>query len=216
MAADAKASNPKRQRPVPVSGDHFIKKQKGEIKVACSDPAQRISKRIKSSVERTLSRVMTTIRNASWTALWPPGTALQFFIFAALVVAFVLRTFLSKANPEDGQVVAGGATINRTTPSRLDVIQKTNKAIIDWRSFSIDSGRANKFPATLRVRSNSEPGRGWRYVQYQRSAHGERPAIFDQPQRRCLRQRCACQRRRSRGDHSRHSKRRFLGGPLSF
>ena len=70
---------------------------------------------------------------------------MRFFIFAALVVGILFRASSSEANPEDGQVVAGGATINRTTPSRLDVIQKTNKAIIDWRSFSIDPGEQTNF-----------------------------------------------------------------------
>jgi filamentous hemagglutinin family protein len=57
----------------------------------------------------------------------------------------MLWSSLSEANPEGGQVVAGSATINRTTPSRIDVIQQTGKAIIDWRSFNIDSGEHTNF-----------------------------------------------------------------------
>ena len=41
--------------------------------------------------------------------------------------------------------MAGSATINHTTPSRIDVIQQTGKAIIDWRSFNIDSGEHTNF-----------------------------------------------------------------------
>ena len=57
----------------------------------------------------------------------------------------MLWSSFSEANPEGGQVVAGSATINRTTPSRIDVIQQTGKAIIDWRSFNIDSGEHTNF-----------------------------------------------------------------------
>ncbi len=42
------------------------------------------------------------------------------------------------ANPDGGIVAAGGATISATGP-KLDIHQSTDKAIIDWRSFDIQS-----------------------------------------------------------------------------
>ncbi|MGF7212422.1 filamentous hemagglutinin family protein [Skermanella aerolata] len=49
------------------------------------------------------------------------------------------------ANPGGGTVVSGSATITETAPGRLDVRQGTDKAIIDWRSFSIGQGEHTNF-----------------------------------------------------------------------
>ena len=56
---------------------------------------------------------------------------------AALVLAFYAAG--AAANPQGGVVKAGSATI---TPNgnRLDVIQSSQRAVIDWRSFSIGAG----------------------------------------------------------------------------
>ena len=118
---------------------------------------------------------MASCIHSSWTALWPTCTALRFFIFAALVVGILFRASSSEANPEDGQVVAGGATINRTTPSRLDVIQKTNKAIIDWRSFSIDPGEQTNFqqPSASAVTLNRVGGGVSSNINGQLTANGQ-------------------------------------------
>ena len=48
-------------------------------------------------------------------------------------------------NPKDGQVVAGSATIRQTSAKRLDVIQHTNKAVINWRQFNIGAGEHTNF-----------------------------------------------------------------------
>src|SRR6202044_2954587 len=48
------------------------------------------------------------------------------------------------ANPMGGQVVAGSATIS-SNGNTLTVNQSTNRAIIDWQSFSIGSGELTKF-----------------------------------------------------------------------
>src|SRR5215472_5264094 len=41
------------------------------------------------------------------------------------------------ANPKSGQVSAGSAAITQTSSSRLDIVQSTDRAAIDWQSFSI-------------------------------------------------------------------------------
>ena len=42
------------------------------------------------------------------------------------------------AGPKDGNVVAGDANIVQLNPKLLEIIQSSDKVIIDWRSFSID------------------------------------------------------------------------------
>jgi hypothetical protein len=44
-----------------------------------------------------------------------------------------------------GQVVAGSATIQQTGPIRVDVVQGSPNAIIDWRGFSISKGEQTHF-----------------------------------------------------------------------
>lgn len=48
------------------------------------------------------------------------------------------------ANPEGGVVVAGSATISSSN-KKLDVYQHSNKAVIDWRSFSIGIDEHTQF-----------------------------------------------------------------------
>jgi filamentous hemagglutinin family protein len=49
------------------------------------------------------------------------------------------------ADPRGGHVVAGSATIDQLGPNRLDIIQSTNRAIIDWQSFNIGSSQSTGF-----------------------------------------------------------------------
>lgn len=51
----------------------------------------------------------------------------------------------ASANPQDGQVVAGQAVISAPSPSTVQVEQQTQKAIIDWRSFSIGADEQTRF-----------------------------------------------------------------------
>lgn len=59
----------------------------------------------------------------------------------AFLVPTMGRTF---ANPQGGQVVAGAASIN-TVPGTVTVTQQTHAAVINWQSFSINSGEQTKF-----------------------------------------------------------------------
>lgn len=57
----------------------------------------------------------------------------------------VLSLGLAHANPTGGKVVGGSATITATSPTRLDVHQKSDKAIINWQDFSIGKGEHTNF-----------------------------------------------------------------------
>ncbi|HEY8098815.1 MAG TPA: filamentous hemagglutinin N-terminal domain-containing protein, partial [Methylobacter sp.] len=56
-----------------------------------------------------------------------------------------LSTTDALANPQDGQVVAGSAAITQETPNKVGITQTTDKAIIDWNSFSIKANEQTQF-----------------------------------------------------------------------
>lgn len=49
------------------------------------------------------------------------------------------------ANPQGGVVVGGAISINQTSPTQLDVVQQSQRGIIDWRSFSIGANETTNF-----------------------------------------------------------------------
>lgn len=66
---------------------------------------------------------------------------------------------LAFANPTGGQVTSGSATIT-TTPDTVTVHQGTDRAVIDWREFSIGEGETTRFvqPGTSSVTLNRVTG----------------------------------------------------------
>ncbi|MBV8168752.1 MAG: filamentous hemagglutinin N-terminal domain-containing protein, partial [Alphaproteobacteria bacterium] len=56
------------------------------------------------------------------------------------VSASALMVGAASANPKNGVVVGGSATIVQTAPNRVDINQSTDKAIINWGSYSIGAG----------------------------------------------------------------------------
>ena len=58
--------------------------------------------------------------------------------------AFVLTAGLAQANPENGQVVAGNATIE-SSAKKLNVRQTSQKAVINWSSFNIAPDEHTQF-----------------------------------------------------------------------
>lgn len=62
--------------------------------------------------------------------------ALRLTVIAASV-ALAFDGTCAFAAPQGGVVQAGAAQIVHTTPTRLDIIQSTNRAIINWQSFGI-------------------------------------------------------------------------------
>ncbi len=69
--------------------------------------------------------------------------------FKPTLIAVVMTTLLGQsvviANPVGGKVVAGSASINRKSPGQLEIVQHSNKAVIDWRGFSIARGEHTQF-----------------------------------------------------------------------
>jgi filamentous hemagglutinin family protein len=64
-------------------------------------------------------------------------TSLTVFIISLLIYLVGGFPALLYALPQGGKVAAGKADINPVSPDRLNVVQKTDKAIIDWQKFNI-------------------------------------------------------------------------------
>jgi filamentous hemagglutinin family protein len=71
-----------------------------------------------------------------------PGLRLLCALLASLQV---LLPSLAAALPTDGHVVAGQATIQNVSPTTLSVTQISDKAILNWNSFSIAANEAVRF-----------------------------------------------------------------------
>ncbi|WP_247886522.1 filamentous hemagglutinin N-terminal domain-containing protein, partial [Azospirillum brasilense] len=87
--------------------------------------------------------------------------------FARLALRSVIGVALSTlfagaayANPLEGTVTAGSATIRSATPKSMEILQSTDKAIINWKSFSIDAGEKVTFqqPSASSVTLNRVTG----------------------------------------------------------
>ena len=79
------------------------------------------------------------------------------------------------ANPTGGHVVIpGSATIRQSGAARLEVLQHHDKAIIDWRSFSIGSGEHTHFsqPSSSSVALNRVNGPDVSAINGQLTANG--------------------------------------------
>lgn len=92
----------------------------------------------------------------------------------ALALAAVLWPQGAGANPEGGTVVGGAATIVATSPTLLDILQATDRAIIDWRSFSIGEAEHTNFsqPSTDSVALNRVIGGDLSTIAGRLSANG--------------------------------------------
>ena len=67
------------------------------------------------------------------------------FYTTAVTLAATVHPTLSYANPQGGSVIAGQANIVQTTSTRVDINQSSNKAIINWDSFSIGANEHTNF-----------------------------------------------------------------------
>src|SRR5689334_1352308 len=78
-----------------------------------------------------------------------PEVRLVSRIAATFTILFIILQLCAPAwtlaLPADGKVVAGQATIQHTTPTSLGIHQSTDKAILNWNSFSIAANEAVRF-----------------------------------------------------------------------
>ncbi len=65
-------------------------------------------------------------------------------LLCSTMLTLVLPT-TGHANPQNGHVAAGSATIVQTNPQTLTINQGSQKAIINWQSFSIGTGETTSF-----------------------------------------------------------------------
>jgi len=91
---------------------------------------------------------------------------------AALALLLSVPAF---ANPQGGKVVEGAATIVQETPTKLTINQHTNKAIIDWKSFSIGNGEHTQFkqPSSSSISLNRVTGNQVSKILGRLSANGQ-------------------------------------------
>ncbi len=101
--------------------------------------------------------------------------------FARLALRSVIGVALSTlfagaayANPLEGTVTAGAATIQSATPKSMEILQSTDKAIINWKSFSIDAGEKVTFqqPSAASVTLNRVTGNDPSKIMGSLSANG--------------------------------------------
>jgi len=71
--------------------------------------------------------------------------ALALFRGVSLWLLFGVLEISSQANPTGGVVVQGGATIEASVPGLTTIQQQSDRAVINWSSFSIGSGEHTQF-----------------------------------------------------------------------
>ena len=79
------------------------------------------------------------------------------------------------AGPSGGEVVSGTVDIVQSSPTELDIKQGSDKAIIDWRSFSIDRDELVRFlqPSSSSITLNRVKGTKPTYILGQLTANGQ-------------------------------------------
>jgi filamentous hemagglutinin family protein len=76
---------------------------------------------------------------------WLVNSVLRRCAPLTLVCSLLAAPLLAQTLPQGGKVIAGGATIGHASGKGLNVQQSTNRAVIDWNSFSIGSGETVTF-----------------------------------------------------------------------
>jgi len=101
----------------------------------------------------------TTVRREVLALLQSPRLA-GGSLLASLLIAGVSLPQNVAANPHNGTVTAGNAIIVSATPERLDVVQSSDRAIINWQGFSIGQGEQTNFqqPSAASVTLNRVTG----------------------------------------------------------
>jgi len=75
----------------------------------------------------------------------PRGRWLATTAILSIATASLVTPIAARANPKGGSVVAGSATISQPSASLTSVYQQSNSAVINWQSFSINTGEVTRF-----------------------------------------------------------------------
>jgi hypothetical protein len=72
------------------------------------------------------------------------------FTSTGLVTLSITAAF---ANPQDGNVVSGNVAIQQESATKLGITQTSDKAIVDWKSFSIGANEQTQIymPSPIRL-----------------------------------------------------------------
>ncbi len=119
---------------------------------------------LRSFVKRVSSRIATALKSLlTFRNLLPPVLSGAMF-FSAQV----------PAGPTDGTVIIGDVDIVQSTPKHLDIIQGSDKVIIDWRLFSIDLDESVRFkqPSSTSIALNRVSGGTPSYILGRLTADG--------------------------------------------
>jgi hypothetical protein len=109
------------------------------------------------------------------------------------------------ANPKGGVVAAGEARITEPNSTTVHVNQSTDKAIIDWQSFNIESQRDHPLLPAQHLLDHPQPGhRQPGPVADHGHAPGQRHGHGGQSGRHPVRAGRQDRRRRAGGNHPRH------------
>ena len=89
----------------------------------------------------------------------------RFFVSSSVWLGVILTSLILylprvEANPTGGQVVEGSADIVSTSSTRLDILQYSDRAIIDWTGFSISQNERTDFqqPSSQAIALNRVTG----------------------------------------------------------
>src|SRR6185437_10806160 len=98
----------------------------------------------KTVTDRTAPAASRAVaRNVAPVVTRPPTrTRTREQLLAGLTYA---ATVPASANPTGGTVVGGAATINQSNPNNTVITQTTDRAAINWQSFSIGTGQTTQF-----------------------------------------------------------------------
>ena len=131
-----------------------------------------IRRALLSSDQQTFGHRLTLLTRPTSISGEPRGSLRRSALTLSLV-GFLLST-TALANPQGGQVVDGSATIVESGPKRLDVIQHTPRAVIDWRSFDIAADEHTNFaqPSSSAVALNRVTAGGASQIRGRLTANG--------------------------------------------
>ena len=121
-----------------------------------------------------------------------------------LLLGAILASTDAQAEPTGGKVVYGSADIVRSSPKQSDIIQRTDKAIIDWNTFSIAADERVRFQQADLPVNRAQPCQKPRCFLHSRATYRERAGYAHQSQRHPVRQRCQGRRWRPGRDHDQY------------